>query len=122
MIENIKLILGLQDDKYDSLITLYIDRYTLLALDHCNRKELNDGLKIFVENKVIGLIDSRIIADENKENNVNTGEIKSVTKGKTRIEYNVAEPTNSNSLGIGKIDLTNNDKALLKRYVKAVMW
>lgn len=122
MFENIKLILGLEDDKYNSLITLYIDRYTLLALDHCNRKELNDGLKIFVENKVIGLIDSRIIADENKENNVNAGEIKSVTKGNTRIEYNVAEPSSSNSLGIGRIELTNNDKALLKRFVKAVMW
>lgn len=122
MIENIKLILGLENDKYDSLITLYINRYTFLALDHCNREELNDGLKIFVENKVIGLIDSRIIADENKEINVNTGEIKSVTKGKTRIEYNVAEPTNSNSLGIGKIDLSSSDKDILKRYVKVVMW
>lgn len=87
MFENIKLILNLTDDKHDQLITLYINKLTSVVLAYCSLKELNPTLESFIEDKVVSIIKSKI----NGGGSENTGEVKSISRGDTRIEYNVGE-------------------------------
>ena len=41
MLENIKLILNITDDKHDNIIELYISKIENLVLLYCNIQELN---------------------------------------------------------------------------------
>lgn len=84
MLENIKLVLEIQDDKFDSLINLYINKLTSNVLSYCHLKELNPVLESFIEDKVVSIIGPKV-----KGGNENTGEVKAVSRGDTKIEYNV---------------------------------
>ena len=89
MLENIKMLLGLDDDKYDKLILYQIDKVTKKVLAHCNINQLNPVLEGLVEEKVYN-----VMKNKTSGNNVatdNNNNIKSVTRGDTRIEYNVGE-------------------------------
>ena len=110
MLENIKLLLNITDDKHDNIILLYLDKISTAVLDHCNVKELNLGLTSFVEDKVVSIMKPLVTGGTQ-----NTGEIKSISRGDTKIEYNVGEAiqTSSNS-----INLTDSDKKVLNTYRK----
>ena len=36
MLENIKLLLNITDDKHDNMILLYLDKIYTIVLDYCN--------------------------------------------------------------------------------------
>ena len=110
MLENIKLILNITDDKHDNIIELYISKIETMVIDYCNVKELSLGLESFVEDKVVSIM-KPIVGSETK----NTGEIKSITRGDTRIEYNVGEASEISSNGV---NLTDSDKKILNIYRK----
>ena len=110
MLENIKLILNITDDKHDNMILLYLDKISTAVLDHCNVKELNRGLESFVEDKVVSIMKPLVTGGAQ-----NTGEIKSISRGDTKIEYNVGEASDTS---LGSSYLTNSDKLALKPYVK----
>lgn len=114
MLENIKLIIGLTDDSQDQLILLYIDKITNMVLGYCNIDALNMALESFVEDKVASIIQTKGSAG----NTSSTGAVKAVTRGDTRIEYNVI----SSIGGSGTADLTDSDKSFLNRFRKAVMF
>ena len=108
MLENIKLILGINDNEYDNLILLYLNKVETVVVDYCNVSEFNPALESFVEDKVVSIVKNLI------ESNKNIGQIKSIQRGDTNITYNVVDATTSMSA-----TLTDEDKAYLKRYMKA---
>ena len=110
MLENIKLILNITDDKHDNIIELYISKIENLVLEYCNIKELTTGLEGFIEDKVISIMKPLVTGGTQ-----NTGEIKSISRGDTKIEYNVGEASDTS---LGSSYLTNSDKLALKPYVK----
>ena len=111
MLENIKLILNITDDKHDNMILLYLSKVEAMVLDYCNVGELNLGLESFIEDKVVSIMKPIVTGGTQ-----NTGEIKSISRGDTKIEYNVSEASDTS---LGSSYLTNSDKLALKPYVKA---
>lgn len=86
MLENIKLVLGIKTEEYDKLISLKVEQVTNMVLEHCKLKELNEVLKAFVEDKVISIVKGNVLGGLT----TNDGTVKSVTRGDTKIEYNVS--------------------------------
>ena len=86
MLENIKLILNITDEKHDNMILLYLSKVEAMVLEYCNVSELSKGLESFVEDKVVSIVKPTITGGTQ-----NTGEIKAITRGDTKIEYNVGE-------------------------------
>ena len=110
MFENIKLMLNISDDKHDNIIELYMCKVENLILEYCNIRELTPALEGFVEDKVISIIKPLVIGGTQ-----NTGEIKSISRGDTKIEYNVGEAIQTSS---SSISLTDSDKKILNTYRK----
>ena len=110
MLENIKLILNITDDKHDNMILLYLSKIEAIVIDYCNINELCLGLQSFIEDKVISIMKPLVTGVTQ-----NTGEIKSISRGDTKIEYNVGEAVQASSNGV---NLTDNDKKILNTYRK----
>lgn len=111
MLENIKLLLNITDDKHDNMILLYLSKVETIVLDYCNVNELCLGLQSFIEDKVVSIMKPLVTGGTQ-----NTGEIKSISRGDTKIEYNVGEAVVSTSNGAS---LTSSDKEFLKQYRRA---
>ena len=110
MLENIKLILNITDNKHDNMILLYISKVEAMVLDYCNVNELCLGLQSFIEDKVISIMKPLVTGGTQ-----NTGEIKSISRGDTKIEYNVGEAVQTSSNGV---NLTDSDRKILNTYRK----
>ena len=110
MLENIKLILNITDDKHDNMILLYLAKIEAIVIDYCNINELSLGLESFIEDKVVSIM--KPLATGGTQNTV---EIKSISRGDTKIEYNVGEAVQTSSNGV---NLTDSDKKILNTYRK----
>ena len=110
MLENIKLLLNITDDKHDNMILLYLDKISIIVLDYCNVNELSLGLESFIEDKVVSIVKPIVTGGTQ-----NTGEIKSISRGDTKIEYNVGEAIQTSN----GVNLTDSDKKILNIYRKA---
>ncbi|WP_195238666.1 phage head-tail connector protein [Romboutsia sp. 1001285H_161024_C4] len=106
MFENIKLVLNLTDDSHDELIMYYINKFTNIVLEYCNRDDLNNSLESFIEDKVIEVIN-------HQKSSTNLNGIKSISRGDTKIEYG----TNSNNY-INTSNLSNDDKKIISRFAR----
>ena len=97
MLENIKLILGLEKYDYDNLIIFYIDKVTKRVKGYCNIEdfsELNqidqDAINEFIEDKVANIMANKL---SNEGENINTsttvaqGQVQSITRGSVSITY-----------------------------------
>ena len=111
MLENIKLLLNITDNKHDNIILLYLDKISNIVLNYCNVSELSKGLESFVEDKVVSIMKPIVTGGTQ-----NTGEIKSISRGDTKIDYNVGEAITTSS---STSSLTDADKLALKPYTKA---
>ena len=110
MLENIKLLLNIIDDKHDNIILLYLSKVETIVVDYCNVNELCLGLESFIEDKVVSIMKPTITGGTQ-----NTGEIKSISRGDTKIEYNVGEAVQTSS---NTVNLTDSDKKILNTYRK----
>ena len=110
MLENIKLLLNITDDKHDNMILLYISKVSTMVVDYCNVNELCLGLQSFIEDKVVSIMKPIVTGGTQ-----NTGEIKSISRGDTKIEYNVGEAVQTSS---NTVNLTDSDKKILNTYRK----
>ena len=110
MLENIKLILNITDEKHDNMILLYLSKIEAIVIDYCNINELCLGLQSFIEDKVVSIMKPIVTGGTQ-----NTGEIKSISRGDTKIEYNVGEAIQTSSNGVS---LTDSDKKILNTYRK----
>ena len=132
MLENIKLIIGLEKDDYDDLIDFYIEKVTKRVKGYCNIENLNeleqidqDAINEFIEDKVANIMAYKLSSlGENIDNSgtstpANQGAIKSITRGSVRIEYNydsVSSESMSNSSTKTSPELTSEEMAVLNKY------
>ena len=113
MLENIKLMLNINDDKHDNLILLYLAKVETMVVEYCNINDLTEGLKSFIEDKVVSIMKPLVTGGTQ-----NTGEIKSISRGDTKIEYNVGDVVETSN----GATLTSSDKEFLKQYRRARCW
>lgn len=111
MLENIKLMLNISDYEHDNIILLYLSKVETMVIEYCNINELTEGLESFIEDKVVSIMKTTVTIGAQ-----NTGEIKSISRGDTKIEYNVGEAVVSTTNGA---TLTSSDKEFLKQYRRA---
>ena len=113
MLENIKLMLNINDEEHDTMIMLYISKVSTMVVEYCNINELSQGLESFIEDKVISIMKPLVTGGTQ-----NTGEIKSISRGDTKIEYNVGDVVETSN----GASLTSSDKEFLKQYRRARCW
>ena len=133
MLENIKLILGLDKTDYDNLIILFITKVTKRVEGYCNIEDINelaeneqDALLEFIEDKVCNIMAYKLSqAGENVDSSTtvtpeNQGAIKSITRGSVRIEYNYDSVTADSSGGASATksspELTDDEKEYLNQF------
>ena len=133
MLENIKLILGLDKTDYDNLIDLFITKVTKRVEGYCNVEDIyeleeneQDALLEFIEDKVCNIIAYKLSqAGENVDSSTtvtpeNQGAIKSITRGSVRIEYNYDSVTADSSGGASATksspELTDDEKEYLNQF------
>ena len=132
MLENIKLILGLNKTDYDDLISFYIDKVTKRVGGYCNIEDLDeleemdqDAINEFIEDKVANIMAYKLsslgenVDDSGTSTPANQGAIKSITRGSVRIEYNydsVSSESMSNSSTKTSPELTSEEMKVLNKY------
>ena len=132
MLENIKLILGLNKTDYDNLIILFITKVTKRVEGYCNIEDINelaeneqDALLEFIEDKVCNIMAYKLSqAGENVDSSTtvtpeNQGAIKSITRGSVRIEYNydsVTADSGGASATKSSQELTDDEKEYLNQF------
>ena len=133
MLENIKLILGLDKTDYDYLINLFITKVTKRVEGYCNIEDIyeleeneQDALLEFIEDKVCNIMAYKLSqAGENVDSSTtvtpeNQGAIKSITRGSVRIEYNYDSVTADSSGGASATksspELTDDEKEYLNQF------
>ena len=132
MLENIKLILGLNKTDYDNLISFYIDKVTKRVGGYCNIEDLDeleemdqDAINEFIEDKVANIMAYKLsslgenVDDSGTSTPANQGAIKSITRGSVRIEYNydsVSSESMSNSSTKTSPELTSEEMKVLNKY------
>ena len=132
MLENIKLILGLNKTDYDNLIILFITKVTKRVEGYCNIEDIyeleeneQDALLEFIEDKVCNIIAYKLSqAGENVDSSTtvtpeNQGAIKSITRGSVRIEYNydsVTADSGGASATKSSPELTDDEKEYLNQF------
>ena len=132
MLENIKLILGLNKTDYDNLIILFITKVTKRVEGYCNIEDIyelaeneQEALLEFIEDKVCNIIAYKLSqAGENVDSSTtvtpeNQGAIKSITRGSVRIEYNydsVTADSGGSSTTKSSPELTDDEKEYLNQF------
>ena len=133
MLENIKLIIGLDKTDYDNLIDFYINKVTKRVKGYCNIEDINElaeneqeALLEFIEDKVCNIIAYKLSqAGENVDSSTtvtpeNQGAIKSITRGSVRIEYNYdsvrADSSGGASATKSSPELTDDEKEYLNQF------
>ena len=132
MLENIKLILGLDKTDYDNLIDLFISKVTKRVEGYCNIEDIyeleeneQDALLEFIEDKVCNIMAYKLSqAGENVDSSTtvtpeNQGAIKSITRGSVRIEYNydsVTADSGGASATKSSPELTDDEKEYLNQF------
>ena len=133
MLENIKLILGLNKTDYDNLINLFITKVTKRVEGYCNIEDIyeleeneQDALLEFIEDKVCNIMAYKLSqAGENVDSSTtvtpeNQGAIKAITRGSVRIEYNYDSVTADSSGGASATksspELTDDEKEYLNQF------
>ena len=81
-----------------------------MVVDYCNVNELCLGLESFIEDKVVSIMKPLI-----RVGTQNTVEIKSISRGDTKIEYNVGDAVQASS---NSANLTDADRKILNTYRK----
>lgn len=110
MLENIKLILNISDYEHDNIILLYLSKVEAMVIEYCNINELTEGLESFIEDKVVSIMKTTVSIGAQ-----NASEIKSISRGDTKIEYNVGDVAEASN----GATLTSSDKEFLKQYRRA---
>ena len=132
MLENIKLILGLDKTDYDNLINLFITKVTKRVEGYCNIEDIyelaeneQDALLEFIEDKVCNIIAYKLSqAGEKVDSSTtvtpeNQGAIKAITRGSVRIEYNydsVTADSGGASATKSSPELTDDEKEYLNQF------
>ena len=132
MLENIKALLNITKNDYDSLIELYIKKVTKRVKGYCNIEDFlvlpqidQDAINEFIEDKVSNIMAYKLsqlgenVDDSSTVTPANQGAIKSITRGSVRIEYNYdSVSTDSGGASVTKSspELTDDEKEYLNQF------
>lgn len=108
------LIGGILED--EGTISLVLDILLQKIKNYCNRNDIPSDLELVIVEMLRDYYKS-LHQDSTKGDLENTGEIKAVTRGKTRIEYNVSSNNTINKVS-SIDDLLLNYKKQLIRFKK----
>ena len=125
MLENIKLILGLNKTDYDNLIDLFISKVTKRVEGYCNIEDINelaeneqDALLEFIEDKVCNIIANKLSKDGENINTSTTvaqGQVQSITRGSVSITY-ASGSSSVDTITKSSPELTDDEKEYLKQF------
>ena len=125
MLENIKLILGLNKTDYDNLIILFITKVTKRVEGYCNIEDINelaeneqDALLEFIEDKVCNIIANKLSKDGENINTSTTvaqGQVQSITRGSVSITY-ASGSSSVDTITKSSPELTDDEKEYLKQF------
>jgi len=104
-------ILTSRDVEDEATLSLVLDILIEKIKAYCNRSDIPTELELII---VEMMADYSKSLSTGGQDTANTGEIKAITRGKTRIEYNVGTTTKIVSVG----DLLDKYKKQLKRFRK----
>ena len=126
LLENIKLILGLDKDEYDDLIALFINKVTKRVKGYCNIEDMEEieereqgALNEFIEDKVSNIIAyklSQLGEDVDNSTTITPGQnaIQSITRGSVSITYATSSTVDTTSKS--SPELTDDEKEYLKQF------
>ena len=125
MLENIKLILGLDKTDYDYLINLFITKVTKKVEGYCNIEDINelaeneqDALLEFIEDKVCNIIANKLSKDGENINTSTTvaqGQVQSITRGSVSITY-ASGSSSVDTITKSSPELADDEKEYLKQF------
>lgn len=119
----------MQVNQTDLELSYLIHKIRLYVLDYCNLEETNSFLDMFIEDKassIFSLYKEFMESKTNAENNIgqinNNLEVKAITRGDTKIEYNVATPISqkeNKEFDLPTLlEFTDKEKKILNRHRK----
>ena len=127
MLENIKLILGLEKNDYDSLITLFINKVTKRVKGYCNienleeiEKKEQEALNEFIEDKVSNIIAYKLSqmgehVDSSTTITPNRNAVQSITRGSVSITY-ATSSTTMDATSKSSPELSSDEKEYLNEF------
>ena len=125
MLENIKLILGLDKTDYDYLINLFITKVTKRVEGYCNIEDINelaeneqDALLEFIEDKVCNIIANKLSKDGENINTSTTvaqGQVQSITRGSVSITY-ASGSSSVDTIAKSSPELADDEKEYLNQF------
>ena len=125
MLENIKLILGLDKTDYDNLIILFISKVTKRVEGYCNIEDINElaeneqeALLEFIEDKVCNIIAYKLSqAGENVDSSttVAQGQVQSITRGSVSITY-ASGSSSVDTIAKTSPELADDEKEYLNQF------
>ena len=112
ILEKLKILNGNNPIENEETLALVLDILIQKIMNYCNRDDIPSALELIIVEMLDEYYKSLV---SGHQDNVNTGEIKAITRGKTRIEYNVGVSTKITSVD----DLIAKYKKHLIRFKKA---
>lgn len=112
IIEKLKILVGKSKLENEGVLSLVLDILIRKIKNYCNREDIPSELELIIVEMMREYGKSLDGGSEDKNNN---GEVKAITRGKTRIEYNVGVSTKITSVD----DLMAKYKRQLIRFKKA---
>lgn len=111
IISKLKILLGKDALENESAISLVLDILIQRIKNFCNRDDIPADLELVI---VEMLSEYNKALSSGDQDNQNTGEVKAITRGNTKIEYNVGANTKITSID----DLITKYKKHLVRFKK----
>ena len=111
IISKLKILLGKDTLENESTISLVLDILIQKIKNFCNRDDIPADLELVI---VEMLSEYNKVLSSGGQDNQNTGEVKAITRGNTKIEYNVGANTKITSID----DLITKYKKHLVRFKK----
>lgn len=117
ILQKLAILVG-ETVKDEGTLSLILDILLQKIRNYCNRNDIPSGLELIIVEMLADYYKALNPNDTKTKGEIeNTGEIKSITRGKTRIEYNVAEKKSNKVSSVD--ELMENYKRQLIRFKKA---
>lgn len=100
MLENIKMLLGIDNDSKDILINYWIDYYTKMVLKYCHLIYLEVDLQSIVEQMVVARLGALALGKNTGVEEKTPDGVRSITRG----DYSITYKGDSESSKISTLD------------------
>lgn len=95
IIENLKKYLGIESLEKEGQVSFFLDILIQKIKNYCFRDDIPKELELLIVEIMADYYNKAIINKSSEVDTTNKGDIKAITRGDTRIEYNVANKTSN---------------------------